>query len=71
MKVNFKNPKAVIWSKVNGDVTAGMLTSNLDFVPLNARPTTPVPAIRGYKRLWCLNRQRWVSLYSSSIITAI
>lgn len=71
MRVNFNKPKALIWTKVNGDVTAGLLTSNLEYVPEEARPTTAHPKIRGYKRLYCLTRKNWVSLYVSSILAAV
>lgn len=69
--MNFKKPKAVIWTKVNGDTTAGLLTNNLELVPEELRPTTATPTVRGYKRLYCLNRKGWVSLYTKSIILAV
>ena len=65
--INFKNPKAVIWTKVNGDTTAGMLTNDLQLVPEEFRPTKPTPKIRGYRHLFCLNRNRWISLYLKNI----
>ena len=64
---NFKVPHAVVWVKVNGDITTGLLTSNIALIPEDQRPTSRIPAQRGYKRLFCLVRQRWVSLYTKSI----
>lgn len=68
---NFNKPKAVIWKKVNGDVTAGMLTSNMSFVPEELQPKSAHPKIRGYRRLFCLNRHRWVSLYTKNILEIV
>jgi hypothetical protein len=66
--MNFRKPRPTLWIKVNGDLTEGLLTSDLSLVPEDQRPTKPAPQKRGYKRLFCLERGYWVSLYTNLIL---
>lgn len=67
--MNFSSPTPTVWVKVNGDITEGLLTSNLDHIPAEHHPKLPTIAKRGYKRLFCLQRQRWVALYTRLILS--
>lgn len=68
MNYSFKSPRGVIWQKVDGDQAEGLLTSNLDLVPEDQRPTTSPTTTKGLKRLFCLQRNRWVSIYTKNIL---
>jgi hypothetical protein len=57
-----------IWVKTNGDITSGVLTTNLALIPLDQRPTSSGPVKRGYKRAFCLSRNRWVAYYTRNIL---
>ena len=54
---SFKIPRATIWTKVDGSIACGMLTNNLDLVPVEVRPKSHPKLKKGYKRLFCLNRR--------------
>ena len=67
-RISFKVPKNVIWVKVDGEKTHGLLTDNLELVPKEVHPKVGAVKKRGYKRLFCLKRQSWISLYTASIL---
>jgi hypothetical protein len=69
MRFNFKSPKHTTWLKVNGDVTSGLLTNNLELVPQEVHPKSETVTKRGYRKLFCLQRNRWVALWTKNILT--
>ena len=56
------------WVKTNGDITSGVLTTDLSLIPVEQRPTTTGPEKRGYRRAYCLSRGRWVAYYTRNIL---
>jgi hypothetical protein len=67
--MNFKSPKHVIWVKVDGDLTEGLLTNNLELIPQEVHPKSEPKPVRGYRKLYCLERNRWVALWTKNILT--
>jgi predicted DNA-binding protein (MmcQ/YjbR family) len=65
---NFLKPSAIIFTKVNGDVAAAFVTTDLKLVPQELHPKVSAVKKKGYVRAYCLNRKYWISFYTKNII---
>jgi hypothetical protein len=67
MKLDY--PQLVVFKKTNGDLTAGFLTFDEDWLPVQDRSRSGTPTEQsGLCRAYDFFRRRWLSFYDFNVV---